>query len=298
MLKFLEPSSIAIFSDRSIEPAIVDALMDASMSVTQRELSDADFTDPSLADVNVVVIASESEEMADQAVSTISTIRKTEALKATPIVCLGFSPRLTSAGETKSLGLLFSVKDTTSIEDKLLTIRSAVGSANQFRSLLREASVRESAIGLIRSGVFELETLQEAEHLATMLSKACPDPSVAAFVLMEIMVNGIEHGNLGISNEEKSQLLEAGTLQEEIARRAALPENLGKAVSVEFVRYRDRAEFVIKDSGEGFDWRRYLQDVTQDSEKLNGRGLRLAFALESVTLRYSGNGNTATLVLT
>ena len=298
MLNIHEPSSIVIFSDRSIEPTIVDTLTDAAMSVKQRSLSGADFTDPSLADVNVLVIAADSEEMADQAVSTIGTIRKIEALKTTPIVCLGFSPRLTGFGDNKALGLLFSVKASASIDDTLLTIRSAVGSASQFQSLLREVSVRESAVGLIRSGVFELKTLQQAEHLATMLSKACPNPSVAAFALMEIMVNGIEHGNLGISNAEKSQFLEAGTLQEEITRRAGLPENLDKVVTVEFNRHSDRAEFVIRDGGDGFDWRRYIKNVTQDSDKLSGRGLTLAFALEDVTLKYSGNGNTAILVLT
>ena len=296
MLNILGSSNIVFLADQAIDSGTAEALSGEELTISQLPLSGASLDEPELARASVLVVAAVGAVAADQAISVIRQIRESEDLKTLPIICWGFSPRPAGAGSSSCFGLSFYLDAKAPVADVLQTVKCAVGSSNQFKGLLREVSVRESAIGLIRSGVFELKGLQEAENLATMLSRACPDPSVAAFALMEILVNAIEHGNLGLSHDEKSELLESGRLQDEIARRLGLPENVDKVVSVSFTRYDDRAEFTIKDAGIGFDWRRYMRELESDSDKLNGRGLTLACALECVDLSYSGNGNTATLV--
>ena len=54
---------------------------------------------------------------------------------------------------------------------------------------------------------------------------ACPDPEAVIIGLTELLVNAVEHGNLGITYEDKTALNAAGTWDTEVRRRLALPEN-------------------------------------------------------------------------
>jgi hypothetical protein len=103
------------------------------------------------------------------------------------------------------------------------------------------------------------------------------------------MLNAIEHGNLGISYEDKSRLLEQGNLKDEIARRLDSPENRDKRAVVELDRELDRFQIRIRDCGPGFDYRKYL---TVDPNRLfdaHGRGILMAGGL--FELRYVDPGN-------
>ena len=70
--------------------------------------------------------------------------------------------------------------------------------------------------------------------------------------LFELLINAIEHGNLGLSHEEKAALLAHGQLDEERERRLALPEYAARYVTTTFRRYPDRIEIEIEDQGDGF----------------------------------------------
>jgi hypothetical protein len=61
--------------------------------------------------------------------------------------------------------------------------------------------------------------------------------------LSELIINGIEHGNLGISYAEKSRLKQEDGWTEEIARRLALEENADKRVVVDLARGSEALSF-------------------------------------------------------
>ena len=77
--------------------------------------------------------------------------------------------------------------------------------------------------------------------------------------LRELIVNAIEHGNLEISCDEKSELLREGRWQEEVARRLEMPEYRDRRATVQFRRESRRAIFQVRDEGAGFDFTRYLK---------------------------------------
>ncbi|ULA62659.1 MAG: PAS domain S-box protein [Nitrospira sp.] len=144
---------------------------------------------------------------------------------------------------------------------------------------------------LLRHGHFELHTLTEARNLAELLAYAFPDPSRTQVGLTELFVNGVEHGNLGLSYEEKTALLEAGTLDREIARRLALPEYARKRVWVSMDRTETQLRVSVADEGAGFDWAQYLSaDATRPGEG-HGRGIAMAKAISFDKLEYQGRGN-------
>jgi sigma-B regulation protein RsbU (phosphoserine phosphatase) len=138
---------------------------------------------------------------------------------------------------------------------------------------------------------FELHTIPEGVSLATALARAFPDPDRAVIGLTELLVNAVEHGNLGITYEEKATLLEDGELAREIERRASRPDLGARRVKVTLKRTADRIITTIEDEGSGFDWRAY---VDYDPARLldpSGRGIAIARATIFDNLVYNDRGN-------
>jgi len=107
--------------------------------------------------------------------------------------------------------------------------------------------------------------------------------------VLELFLNGIEHGNLQISYEEKSRLLEEGRFDQEVARRLAADENREKRVVVELKQLGDRLELLIEDCGSGFDYGNYLDRDPARILDRHGRGILMASALLDLDFVHPGN---------
>lgn len=144
---------------------------------------------------------------------------------------------------------------------------------------------------LLRQGRFELQTLSEAKHLAELLAYAFPDPARAQLGITELLVNGVEHGNLGISYDEKTRLLEQGALDEELARRLALPDYAHRRVRVATERTGTELTLAIVDDGQGFDWKQHLDLADNLSGASHGRGIAMSRLISFDHLEYRDRGN-------
>ena len=174
---------------------------------------------------------------------------------------------------------------------------SVVGAAVRSRdrySRLENLVVRHS-VGLNRmtSGTFHVRTQDEANDLAVTLSLACPDSQARVIGLFELLINAIEHGNLGLGYDEKAALLAQGGLDEEIDRRSALPEYAARYVTTTFRRYPDRIEIEIEDQGDGFVWQPYLDSDPNRAAALHGRGIAIARQLSFDHLEYRARGTSS-----
>ena len=111
--------------------------------------------------------------------------------------------------------------------------------------------------------------------------------------LVDLMVNAVEHGNLGVTYHEKAQLKLDGTWEDEIQRRLALPEYASRcaAVKAEFSSDLTELYFTISDQGEGFDWHKYLEFDPERAFDPNGRGIAMARLMSFKTMEYVGKGN-------
>jgi CheY-like chemotaxis protein len=170
-------------------------------------------------------------------------------------------------------------------------VRAAAADYFQVKKLQSTVKKALTSLSVLRHAVFSLRTLDEAYDLGTSLAKACPDPETAVLGLTELIVNAVEHGNLGISYEEKSKLNSAGRWLEEVERRLALPENSDKRVEVLFERLADQVRFTIRDQGEGFDWAQFLDIAPQRAFDTHGRGIALANHISFSHIEYRGPGN-------
>jgi hypothetical protein len=114
--------------------------------------------------------------------------------------------------------------------------------------------------------------------------------------LYEMLINAIEHGNCGISWDDKSRFLEhGGSMPDLISERCKDPLILNKRVTFDYTMHPGHARFVIADEGNGFDWRTMLATIhKKDDLRLHGRGIILT--RETVrTISYNEPGNEVTL---
>ena len=161
------------------------------------------------------------------------------------------------------------------------------------RSNLREISANLSnTLTLMTGAVFSFRTLEDARALAAALSGLCADTGAAGFGLLELLINAVEHGNLGITYQEKSALRQTGDWEAEVAHRLTLTPWRDRRAQVELTQKQSEIEFIIRDEGSGFDWTRYLHFDPERAFDLNGRGVAMANTLGFQFLEYQGCGNT------
>jgi len=174
----------------------------------------------------------------------------------------------------------------------LSVIKTAVEERMFYREVMSDLDKGKQVVSLIRHANFEFSTIDHARNLAALLSNAFPEPSVVVMGLTELMVNAVEHGNLGITYDEKSALNEKGTWNEEVSRRLALADHADKTVKVDFVANNSHIEITIIDQGEGFDWQTYMDFDPSRIMDNHGRGIAVANKLSFSEVIYSGSGNT------
>ncbi len=167
-------------------------------------------------------------------------------------------------------------------------LRAAVADYHAFRHLLETLNQYKKPIALLEEGVFRFRTPQEAEQVAVMIASATPDPE-HAMVIAELLLNAVEHGNLGITYAEKGKLLEEDAWDQEVIRRLALPENASRNVEVRLKRLGGNLQVQIEDQGSGFDFQRYLR--IDESRLFDNHGRGIAIARAALNIEFVGNGN-------
>lgn len=167
-------------------------------------------------------------------------------------------------------------------------VQAAVSDYHYKQHLLRKLRESEKQFILLEEGTFKFRTLQEAEALAVRIANASSDPE-QAMVIAELLTNAVEHGNLGVSYEEKTKLVDEGTWIAEIGRRLVLPENSHKYVSVKVKRNDGDLLVEIEDQGSGFDFQQYVR--FNENRVFDNHGRGIAIASTSLHVQYLGSGN-------
>ena len=176
--------------------------------------------------------------------------------------------------------------------EALISIVRAAMDDRRSRSQLRSRAARLEVVQkLINSVEYRFVTLDDVSTLVPVLAGMCPQPDVVAPGLSDLMVNAVEHGNLGVSYQEKSLLKWEGDWDAEIARRLALPQFSGRVATVRVERNADAIVFTIADEGDGFEWNRFLTFDPDRAFDPNGRGIAMAKMMSFSTLEYQGRGN-------
>ncbi|WP_339743197.1 hypothetical protein [uncultured Maricaulis sp.] len=153
------------------------------------------------------------------------------------------------------------------------------------------ASQTNPVMTTLDTASFRLRTLEEAVQAALFLGAMAPRVCETTVGLYVLMANGIEHGNLDFSTEDKAQGLASGNWARKLAQRMAEPEYHARRVNVDFQRGERLISLLIQDDGDGID-----AETAELANPLRvghrGRGIKLAKSMGFAELTWLGIGNT------
>ncbi len=170
-------------------------------------------------------------------------------------------------------------------------VKSALNDADSKKQLKEEVQKYRSVIGLLDESRFHFRTLEDARNLAYYVAACFPDPVKAVYGLHELLINAVEHGNLGVSYAEKTELLSTGNWRTEIERRLGLAENLHKYGTLILTASQNEFKIHIVDKGCGFNWQSYIEFSPERATDIHGRGIATTRAFSFDSLAYLGPGN-------
>ena len=146
-----------------------------------------------------------------------------------------------------------------------------------------------------------LITADEITHRVTRNLKKYLEPveiKMIHIALREIIINAIEHGNLDISFEEKTQALIEDRYFELIRERQFEPQNIDKKVTIEYSVSKEKVMYIVSDEGQGFNFDNYMDgsaDNPNESFLTHGRGIMMTKnAFDEII--YSKKGNHVMLI--
>lgn len=176
-------------------------------------------------------------------------------------------------------------------------VNTAVKDRGYNKALLASLNVTKSSVKLLKNASFKFRSLDDVRSVSSLVACACDEPDKVAMGLSELMVNAIEHGNLHIGYEEKSELRKEDKWESEIASRLELPEYKDIYASIDVLNNSDEVTFTITDQGKGFDWDEFMEFDTTRVMDNHGRGITMANQLYFSKLEYQGSGNIVTVMV-
>ena len=177
-------------------------------------------------------------------------------------------------------------------DDQMLIgiVRAALHESRSFIQMREEVRKHKNVLGLIEKAQFRYRSLEEAKNVAYYIASCCPDSEATVFGLSELMINAVEHGNLGITYAEKTELVLAGNWEKEVKRRLQLPENKNKYATLVFDSSDDVITIEIRDQGKGFDWEKYMNFSPKRMTHPHGRGIAMARNMSFSDMEFHDNG--------
>jgi sigma-B regulation protein RsbU (phosphoserine phosphatase) len=224
-------------------------------------------------------------------VPLLQWIKKNSDLKSIPVILQTASDSRSDLLEAMRSGAYYYLTKPYDVEMLLTVVATAARDRATYKQLQAVARRATGAARLLRSARFCFRTIDEARDLGTYIASFCPDPVNTVIGLSELLINAVEHGNAGITYDEKSDLNANGRWESELERRLALPENRDKFVEVVFERDASTISITVRDDGPGFDWKRFVEPDPNRMFDTHGRGIVVARRLSFDELEYRGTGS-------
>lgn len=242
-------------------------------------------------EIDVVLMDREMPIM--DGLTTVRMMKDDAALRHIPVVMVTGADSLQEMKEGLDAGVFYYL--TKPVEEDMLrsVLAAAVREAQQTRTLSEELGKHRTGFHLIQTCKFKFQTLSEAESLSAFIANCFPDPARVLPGLGELLINAVEHGNLGMGYDRKGELVERGTWRAEVERLQKLPEHQNKYAEAAIAHKEDGTYVVITDEGRGFAWKKYMQIDLSRAGDNHGRGIAQANALSFDRLAYNDTGNQA-----
>ncbi|MGM8060143.1 response regulator [Vogesella indigofera] len=224
-------------------------------------------------------------------VDLLKRIKATERLAFLPVIMQTAVGAAASVQESLAGGAFYYLTKPFSRDMLLAVVGAATEHWDRHQYFVELANQQLDALQHLEQASFSFRQLHEARCVTALLARTSSSPEKTATGLFELIVNAIEHGNLELDYQEKTQLQREDRWQETLQQRLADPVLGAREVRVGMQRHGRDLHFTISDQGKGFDWARYLVDDPTQLISSHGRGILIARKLSFDQLQYQGNGN-------
>ncbi len=170
-------------------------------------------------------------------------------------------------------------------------VNSAFNEYSNYKKLQTGANSIKSMAKYVTESHFVLSSLDDAYDVSTFLSAFFPKPEEVVTGISELLVNAVEHGNLGITYKDKGDFNISDSWLDEVHKRQNMSENKHKKVKIDYKRDDKKITLHIADEGEGFDWQKYMEIDPDRATDSHGRGIALANMISFDKVEYLGKGN-------
>ncbi len=241
--------------------------------------------------IDVVLMDREMPVM--DGLKAVKRMKDDPTLRNIPVIMVTGADSTQEMREGLDAGVFYYL--TKPVEEDMLrsVLAAAVREAKQSKILSEELGKHKASFDLIDTAKFKFQTLAQAESLSAFIANCFPDPQRVLAGIGELLINAVEHGNLGITYAEKTELIDAGTWRAEVERRQGLPQNENKFATAT-VAHKDNGTYVvIEDQGDGFDWKNFLKIDPARAGDNHGRGIAQANSVSFDKLTYNEKGNQA-----
>lgn len=230
-------------------------------------------------------------------IALLKRLKSDDRFKELPVIMLTGDSQQQDIVEGLAEGAYYYLTKPSTKDVLKRVIKNALDESRQHRELRTLVGHQTKSLQLLRRAEFSFRTLQEAKDLALFLAGASMDPGRTVNGYSELLINAIEHGNLGITYAEKNQLLSEGRWAEEIESRLQHPPCSERLVNVVMEKTASVCTVTITDQGNGFDWQHYIDFSPERAFDLNGRGIAMSKVMSFDDLQYLGNGNTVVITV-
>ena len=158
-----------------------------------------------------------------------------------------------------------------------------------------DLAVRTFEVGRLTRARFQIRSLEEADKLSAMLASQYPVPERVLTGIWELLSNAVEHGNLEIPFEVKTQFMLSCCYPQEVARRMETPDFASRVVRVGFKRRMRSIRLRICDAGPGFDFAHYVDAPL--SQGPTGEAFSSRRSSASTRSSIAGRGNIVDAVI-
>lgn len=283
---------VLVVDDEPVNLAVIeDALADSTLLIET-------FIDPLQAwarlhgaadEISLVILDRRMPQL--DGIEFIDRMKADARLAGIPVIMQTAASAPEEIREGLAAGVYYYLTKPYDLEALATITRAALEDSRQRQRLVSREVALDTVRRLAQVMEYEFATLDDVAALVPVLILLCPTPDAVVLGLSELMINAVEHGNLGVSYQEKSLLKWEGDWEREVNHRQSLPQFRDRRANVRVERLEDRIVFTITDQGPGFDWSKYLTFDPDRAFDPNGRGIAMAKAMSFATLEYQGCGN-------
>lgn len=225
--------------------------------------------------------------------SAVKRMKANSLLRHIPVIMITGDESVEEMREGLDAGVFYYLVKP--VEDEMLrpVLAAAIREAQQSKTLSNELGKHKASFNLIDTAKFNFRTLDEARSLAAFIANCYPEPKRVLAGLGELLINAIEHGNLGIGYNKKTELIDKNIWESEVKRLQKLPENEHKFATATIAHKVDGTYVVVEDQGDGFSWKNYMHIDPSRAGHNHGRGIAQANTISFDKLIYNQKGNQA-----